>query len=143
MNKPAKILAWVAGPFLALLLVVEVADRFFIGSMCANDILAEVPSPDGAYKAIMFQRDCGATTGFSTQVSVLRSSRALGDDADNAFVADTDHGAAPSAPGGGPEVGIRWLSPTSLAIPRHRLARVYVAEPHVGGINVAYGPMTE
>jgi hypothetical protein len=30
-----------------------------------------MPSPDGRRDAVMFQRDCGATTGFSTQISIL------------------------------------------------------------------------
>lgn len=143
MSKPMKVLAWVAGSILALLLVLAVAVDFLFGSTCKNEILAELPSPDGAYKAIVFQRDCGATTGFSTQVSILRSRHSLGDDTGNVFVSDTNHGAAPSGSGGGPEVGIRWMSSSSLVISRHRLARVFMAEPHVSDISVTYEQMAE
>jgi hypothetical protein len=34
---------------------------------CGNEILAESLSPDGSKKFVVFQRSCGATTGFSTQ----------------------------------------------------------------------------
>jgi hypothetical protein len=63
--------------------------------MCANDLLTEIPSPDGALKAVVFQRDCGATTSFSTQISILWTNRPLPNETGNLFVADTDHGKAP------------------------------------------------
>jgi invasion protein IalB len=44
-----------------------------LDSMCGNTVLAETSSPDGKYRAITFDRDCGATTNASTQVSVIRS----------------------------------------------------------------------
>ena len=40
---------------------------------CGNEILSEMRSPDGRLKFIVFQRDCGATTAFSTQVSIIPS----------------------------------------------------------------------
>ena len=39
--------------------------------MCGNRMLARVNAPDGRHAAAVFTRDCGATTGFSTQVSVV------------------------------------------------------------------------
>jgi hypothetical protein len=39
--------------------------------MCGNYVVAEKISPDGRRKVVVFQRDCGATTGFSTQVSLF------------------------------------------------------------------------
>jgi hypothetical protein len=38
---------------------------------CGNDMLATIPSPSGGRKLVIFQRACGATTGFSTQASLL------------------------------------------------------------------------
>lgn len=37
---------------------------------CADTVKAEAPSPDGRYVATVFERDCGATTDFSTHVSL-------------------------------------------------------------------------
>src|SRR5687767_10343542 len=45
--------------------------------MCGNDIQLTVVSPDRKLKAVVFERSCGATTGFSTQVSVLPADRDL------------------------------------------------------------------
>jgi hypothetical protein len=39
--------------------------------MCKNIVYKEYASPNAQLKAVVFARDCGATTGFSTQVSIL------------------------------------------------------------------------
>lgn len=57
-----------------------------VGGLCNNEIYAEVPSPDSRYKAVIFQRDCGATTGFSTQISILPADNTLENDSGNIFV---------------------------------------------------------
>lgn len=57
--------------------------------LCANQIYQEVYSADRTLKAVVFQRDCGATTGFSTQVSVLPAGETLGNDvAGNLYIAN-------------------------------------------------------
>ncbi len=33
---------------------------------CKNEIVSENPNPDKTLKVVIFQRDCGATTGFTT-----------------------------------------------------------------------------
>jgi hypothetical protein len=35
-------------------------------------VVADVASPSGAHRAIIFERDCGATTSWSTQVAIIR-----------------------------------------------------------------------
>ena len=37
---------------------------------CGDNVKAQAPSPDGRYVAAVFERDCGATTDFSTHVSL-------------------------------------------------------------------------
>ncbi len=68
---------------------------------CSNSVVARANSPDGLHSAVMFQRDCGATTGFSTQVSVLEHGKEASGGG-NAFRADDDHGAAAAGAWGGP-----------------------------------------
>jgi Family of unknown function (DUF5412) len=53
-----------------------------------NEIFQEVYSPDNQYKAIAFQRDCGATTGFSTRVSILPATKSLNNSDENIFSMD-------------------------------------------------------
>ena len=54
--------------------------------ICGNEIAVELISPDKNYKAVIFQRDCGATTGFSTQVSVLGVNEELENKSGNIFI---------------------------------------------------------
>ena len=50
------------------------------GSTCDNEISQSISSPSGAMKTVVFHRECGATVGFNTQVSILPSNRRLPDD---------------------------------------------------------------
>jgi hypothetical protein len=105
---------------------------------CGNLLLAEVPSPGGDEIALVFRRDCGATAGFSTQVSLLRRGGEVPGDVGNLFIADTDHGRAPSGPGGGPVVHVRWVDDHHLVLVHHPAARVFRAERQRGPLNVEY-----
>ena len=107
--------------------------------LCRNYELQTIYSPDGDRKAVVFQRDCGATTGFSTQVSILRSSEKLPNKGGNTFIADTDHGQAPSGQGGGPEVEVRWVSYQEVEVVYDKLARVFRREEIVDGVTIKYG----
>ncbi len=108
--------------------------------LCGNTLLAETPSPEGNLRAVVFERNCGATTSFSTQVSVIESGSTLPNEGGNVFVATTGHGKAPSDQGGGPDVQITWLSPTVLRIEYHPLAEVVRAETSFESVRVEYAP---
>ncbi len=108
------------------------------GDGCGNTLLSEVPSPHGVYKAVVFERNCGATTPFSTQVSILGARERLGNEAGNAFRSDTDHGAAPSGRGGGPAVEVRWTGVRRVVIRHHPRTRVSGAEERVGEVTIDY-----
>jgi hypothetical protein len=97
---------------------------------CGNQVVQVIPSPDGKLKAVVFERDCGATTEFSTQVSILPAGDKLLNDGGNLFVAD-DHGAAPSGPGGGPRVGLAWTAKRQLLLRYDHSARVFKTENRV------------
>jgi hypothetical protein len=55
--------------------------------LCSDDIKLEQSGPDGSLKATWFVRNCGATTDFSTIVSVHRSDNSYKDDGSIVFVA--------------------------------------------------------
>ena len=38
---------------------------------CTNDVKRELPSPDGAHKAVLFERNCGTASNNNLQVSVV------------------------------------------------------------------------
>lgn len=105
---------------------------------CANDVEAEVPAPGGKMKAIVFTRNCGATTDFVTSVSVLDAEESLPNSAANVFSADTNHGAAIHGAGHGPSVRVKWLAPSVLQVTTEAGARVYSDETHIGDVEVRY-----
>lgn len=104
---------------------------------CENSILSEVGSPNGRLSAILFERSCGATTGLSTQVSVLRSG-VLPAASGNAFVADANHVAADGNAGGGPWVQVVWIDDNNLIVKYDAQARVFTEQTDVAGVKVAY-----
>jgi hypothetical protein len=115
------------------------AARLFTFDMCGNRVVAEIKSPDGMYKAIEFERDCGATTDFSTQVSVIQPNKHLGSDSTgNAFAADSNHGIVPVNDAGVLDLDIRWLSNNTLQIDYPAGARVFSQNHKVGGVSIQY-----
>jgi hypothetical protein len=75
------------------------------GGVCADKIVTESISPDGALKATVFIRDCGATTDFSEMVSIHRPDNTFKDDSDLVFVAK-----------GRGQLGVSWAGPRQLSI---------------------------
>ncbi len=133
-----KVLLVVAGLCaVGLAFVIWVASSLGSG-MCGSTLLFEVPSPDAARRAVVYERNCGATTGFATHVSILAPGDSAGAEAGNAFVADTDHGQAPAGPGGGPAVAVRWLGPRELEIQHHPATRTFAADTLVAGVRIRY-----
>jgi len=106
--------------------------------MCGVSLVRRVPSPDERWEAVLFERDCGATTDFATHVSVLRTGAKLPNKPGNLFIADSDHGRAPLVDGNVINVSIQWAGPDSLVVRYDRKARVFSQEPKVQGISVVY-----
>jgi hypothetical protein len=107
-------------------------------SGCDNDPIKEVRSPSGKMKAIIFERDCGATTSFTTQVSMFSANQALQNESGSVFVADTDHGIAPAGAWGGPLVELTWLDDAHVLLRYDKRAAVFKHEELVGNVNIRY-----
>jgi hypothetical protein len=100
---------------------------------CENRVLSEFPGRMGNRAAIVFERSCGATTGFSTHVSVANEFGQLGKSPGNVFVADSDHGAVKKM-----IVTVRWVAPDRIVVRYPAQARVFKKQAEVNGVNVAY-----
>jgi hypothetical protein len=111
------------------------------GDTCGNEELSRVLSPDGMHAVVVFERSCGATTGFSTQVSLVGSGNVLPPEPGNIFIADTNHGAAPAAAWGGPDIQIQWGSNTQVTVSYHRAARVFRSVASHSGVEILYGSL--
>ena len=121
-----------AGVLLGLLVAGSALALWAFGeAMCGNEVMAEYPSPGNQHRVVVFQRDCGATTGFSTQASLLEADEALGNEGGNLFVSDTNHGAAPA-------VSVVWMGERALVLRHHAAARVFKSVPKRDGVRISY-----
>lgn len=107
---------------------------------CQNAILSSTASPDGERHAVLFMRDCGATTDFSTQVSILRENGPP-TGAGNLFIADGGSASAPPTDHGGPWAEIVWQGPRRLLVRYDAMAEVYKQQDQVAGVTVTYEPV--
>jgi len=138
-----KIIGYGVASVVGLVVAVVLLLSFLMPDLCGNSVVAEFPSPNGRWKAVVFSRDCGATTDFSTQVSLLKAGDSLANDGGNLFVADRDHGKAPAGPSGGPAVAVRWVSDGQLRVEHHSLARVFKAEALRQNVKIEYAVIQE
>ena len=117
---------------------------------CGNEQLATEVSPDGVLRAIVFQRDCGAPTGFSTQVSILQAQEPFltegrgfrSTKAGNTFIAEKGATPPPRWPGGGPWVKVEWRGAghATLLIHYDSQANIFRRESHVRDVAIQYHP---
>jgi hypothetical protein len=71
----------------AAFLVIRVAA---CSDLCGNEEFVRVHQPSGDFDAVAFQRDCGATTGFSIQVSLIPAGDSLPNESGNVLIIE-DH----------------------------------------------------
>ena len=100
---------------------------------CENRVLSELAAPSRNARAVVFERSCGATTGFSAQVSILNASDALPESPGNIFDADSDKGAAKDM-----TVTVQWAAPHQLVVRYPARARVFRKETQANGVAVTY-----
>lgn len=108
--------------------------------LCRNTPIQTAMSPDGTRQAILFARNCGATTGVSSQVSLLRADERLPNEPGNLFVADLDHFRATSA-WGGPWIEVTWTDADAILLRYDRQARVVSARETLDGSRMTYEPV--
>lgn len=120
MNIWKKVVISLGVLFAVVPLVIMAFLIYVTGNMCGNEIYSEELSPDREHKVVIFQRDCGATTGFSTQISIINSDDELENESGNVYIID-----------GHPKdvsPGTRWISNTELRIERNLNGQEYKAE---------------
>jgi hypothetical protein len=95
--------------------------------MCGNETVVESVSPNGSEKLVVFTRNCGATTGFSTHASILPANQVLPNEGGNLLVIKG-------------EIKVRgiWQSANQLSIQGVGSGQVFKQEFAVGGVLVTY-----
>jgi hypothetical protein len=136
---------WILGLLLALggVLLVLGGGLYWLASsfddLCGNSVVSTAYSPDRAMKAVLFERNCGATTGFSSQVSVLGADEELPNVGGNAFDANEGIGGAATT-WGGPFVALKWRDARTLELRYDSGADVRFKADRVDDVSVILEP---
>jgi len=99
----------------------------FLGP-CRVEVFKEASNPKGDLHAVVFVKNCGATSDYSTNVSILPATIAP---------TDTDVGNVYIAKGTPGQLSPSWKNDNTLRIEGHQ-AEVYRQEREFGGIAVSY-----
>ena len=110
----------------------------FGSDLCGNEIIETKISPNSTHKIIIFQRNCGATTDFSTQISVLEMDENIENKSGNIFSADSDHGKAELTANGIINTKIKWINEKTVLIEYDKNVRVFQNEESINNINIRY-----
>ena len=100
---------------------------------CTNQVAATFVSPDASKKLVVFVRECGATTPFSSQVSLLDRDEQLSNDPGNLFVARLPRGVQEGA------VDCVWTNEAEATITYPAASDVYKLVARVDGVSFTYG----
>lgn len=98
---------------------------FLFGYMCGNEIKQKIPSPNGENVAYVFERDCGATTGLSPQLSILDKGDDFPNESGNTFRSDKDF-------------TIEWTDARNLKVIYEKSSITYEMDKKVKGIRIEY-----
>jgi hypothetical protein len=106
---------------------------FVSGFLCENEVFQEIYSPNGVHKAVVFQRNCGATTDYSTQISILAADK-LPHNTGNIFIIK-----------GAPDwtrVQVEWLDDRSILVTHADSYRTFKAETWYWFFTIDYDPVS-
>lgn len=128
--------------FLIVSIIIIAILGFFVNSFlksgCGNKKYLEVYSPNKEQKAVVFEYDCGATTDFSTHISIINGNENLEKtDSGNLFVADSNHGEA-NMIGEIIDVKLIWKNNDTLIIDYDKRARVFKNKLSKSGVDIIY-----
>jgi len=95
--------------------------------MCGNEISKTELSPDGVSKAVVYNRDCGATTGFNTQVSIIGAEDQLSNNSGNILIIKNKE-----------NLTLNWLSNNQLEIKGNLSNETFKKEQRYKGFLITY-----
>lgn len=101
-------------------------------------MVSESVSPNAEKKAVVFVRSCGATTGFSTHVSILDRAAGLTNEPGNVLVVDDNHGAIPIDTNHALGVRASWVADDALVIHYPSASRVFNRLSRFGSVGVSF-----
>ena len=93
---------------------------------CGNEVATRTTSPTAELDVVVYNRNCGATTGFNTQVSIVPS----GQDPKGSGSALVLDGTVP--------LRVNWASETALTLSGLGSARVFHKAEQSKGVAISY-----
>jgi hypothetical protein len=125
---------WIVIPVVTVCAVIAVAAlniAYFMDGFgaCKTVVRNSMPSPDGTKSIVIFGKECGATVGFNTQVSIAPSGGSFSQEKSPAFFAIS----------GEHSIMAKWLGDSTVeisSIPEGE--RVLKSEQRVGEIRITY-----
>jgi hypothetical protein len=134
-----KFLIFLAAVFGILLTVFLFVVSSFLSSTCGNTISDTAISPTQEWKVVLYSRSCGATTGYSTHISILKANESLPNEGGNTFTADdSERRNVQINLEGLIYVEAEWLDATTVLIKYDSLAYVHEQDNNVNGITINY-----
>jgi hypothetical protein len=122
----------------SLLAAMYACTHLLWGGMCGNQIIEEIPSPNKEFKAVIFTRDCGATTGYSTQLSIIKISANLENEGGNVLTMSDKTGDGLTSENGGVKVEATWSTDTTITIYLDNRTDFITHVDEINGIKVSY-----
>ena len=98
------------------------------GGPAVNDVPIEISSPDGEHRAVVYERNAGATTGFTANMSIVSASADVPESRENVLALD-DH----------PEMAklnVAWIDAKTLQVKYSSEAKVYHKAGLIDGVTV-------
>lgn len=97
------------------------------GDLCGNQESQRTDSPSNNWTAVAFTRDCGATTGFSSQISLIAKGSALPNESGNVLVLEA------SVP-----LHLTWSPSGDLVVHGSGSVKRFKEEGVVSGVKIQY-----
>ncbi|UPM54844.1 hypothetical protein [Gottfriedia acidiceleris] len=123
MIKIIKIFSIIAGVITVLALAGYYTLDFLFRDMCGNEITQKELSPKGDKVAYIFERNCGATTGYSYHL--MDSDQKLTNKSGNTFVSDDFF-------------KISWINNKKIQVNYPKSTETYEMDRHVNGTKIVY-----
>lgn len=103
--------------------------------LCTNEVIAKKVNNSKTYKLVHFDRNCGATTGNSNQLSIVSIDEDLDNEGGNVFIASSKSGSSLETDRG---VVAKWLNDSTVLVKYEKDLTVFEKVNKVGEINVVY-----
>lgn len=113
-------------------------------SLCENQPIQSIDSPDGSKKVVMFSTDCGATSGWSVHASILDEDKEVNSESvGNAIRINSNQGRAwPKDDQGRPVIRAVWETSTSVTLKYSSNSEVFYQKSEIDGVQITIIPVT-